>query len=675
MGNCCRKKSARKSNESWAFSEKAVLGEPGENFVIFGQSRTGAPFMHQYRHYSRRLEPYRKQELPRFYNYSGVTMKDENTMIVCGGIQNNLEKISRDCFEFDLSSGVHRRIPDMINLRYTFPVVYFNDQIYALGGRVYGEDEESVLRDCEVYSFRTNRWTPIKPMKSKRCTGSAFIYNGQIWAIGGYSGNFVRSKHVECYDPRLDFWAELDFKLLQGFENGNIAANPYHPNELIIFGGKLNQGGSKHVWTYNFAQQTVINNRPLGCEAVLSKIHLGGPEKSKALIIAQGNISDQLSFINYDLEQMEMIAVETQNLRSLGSNLEKFKQYNYNCPNFVVSYDSSDIFVPKALGNHTLIFGTDVEPFQLEVCSRSGQVNVSPIPLALKLRKSQSCVRLPDGKVFFAGGTDSAHLKIYTRAVVYDPDTRLVDVLPHMSTCRFSAGSVFLDGEIFVVGGREYGQDFSAYLKYCEKFNLRTRTWSPLPVLNFSRSSPSCFVVNRRVFVAGGISSEPGTRDRALSSIEVLNPELGRWEVLGPTLLRELYGPVVIVRDSTVFFFGGIGQQELDEKFSIDFDDGDLAQTVEMTQSPLSRRAFLHKCIPVGGLIFLFGGTDFDHLECLDRNDFRTIKVNSYSNEPASSERSTLSTARFKETLVKAIDRVGADETFLLRPNSYVLPL
>ena len=45
-------------------------------------------------------------ENSRFYNYSAVTMKSENVLIVCGGIKYNLTGITNECFELDLENNI-----------------------------------------------------------------------------------------------------------------------------------------------------------------------------------------------------------------------------------------------------------------------------------------------------------------------------------------------------------------------------------------------------------------------------------------------------------------------------------------------------------------------------------------------------------------------------------------
>lgn len=682
MGNCCKRSRKYTSTPDWAFSERHPLTPPSPFFIVFGQNKLGNSFLTSFLNSSNKLEFVKTNSLPRFYNYSGVTMKNSRILIICGGIQHNLDTIARDCLEFDLISLTFKKLPDMLNLRYTFPVVYFRNKIFVLGGRVYGEDEVSILNECECFSYAKNEWTTIAPMNLKRCTASAFVYRDKIWVVGGYSGNFIRSKLIESYDPDTNIWKIESVKLLQGFENGNIACHPTRPNELIIFGGKLNQGGSKRVWTYNLRDETVINNRIVGCEAVLSKIQFKAGDRHEALIIAQApssqnNSGEMLSYSIYDLDSMKSTLLPMHSLRSLHSSLEKFKQYNYNCSNIEISFEPEEQKQERNLLNHSLIFGTDLEPFQIEIDSKTGAISVSPIPLKLKLRQNQMCQRFKDGKVFMAGGTNSVHTKIYSSAFIYDPNDGAVERLPSMLNPRYMSSAVILNDHVYVVGGRDYGHEASSYLKYCERFSLERRVWEPLPPLNVSRCSASGFLIDGRVFVAGGLSAEPGAREKSLGSIEVLNLARDCWELLGPTLHKPLYGFLSIVRNKKMFYFGGHCNEDTDGKFQLDFSFGDLSKATPLNDPFLSKKATLHKAFPVGNSVILFGGTDINHMEILSTENFRSAEEVSGGFEVTDEKLKASELGgvnHFKEELIETVEKVwGGGDTYL-RGNSWVGP-
>lgn len=66
-------------------------------------------------------------------------------------------------------------MPDMLNMRYTFPLIYWNERLYALGGRVYGNDQQSLLSECEYFDFAQKKWVALPNMNRKRCTSMAFV--------------------------------------------------------------------------------------------------------------------------------------------------------------------------------------------------------------------------------------------------------------------------------------------------------------------------------------------------------------------------------------------------------------------------------------------------------------------------------------------------------------------
>lgn len=72
------------------------------------------------------------------YNYAGVTMMNKEWMIICGGIQYNLQNISKKVYILQIEEMLAIEMPPMRHIRYTFPVIKKNHYYYVLGGRVYG---------------------------------------------------------------------------------------------------------------------------------------------------------------------------------------------------------------------------------------------------------------------------------------------------------------------------------------------------------------------------------------------------------------------------------------------------------------------------------------------------------------------------------------------------------
>jgi hypothetical protein len=63
----------------------------------------------------------------------------------------------------------------MHEIRYTFPLVYHDNRVYAIGGRIYGSDDVSLLSKCEYFDIARNKWFLMPDMQKKRCTALAFV--------------------------------------------------------------------------------------------------------------------------------------------------------------------------------------------------------------------------------------------------------------------------------------------------------------------------------------------------------------------------------------------------------------------------------------------------------------------------------------------------------------------
>ena len=78
----------------------------------------------------------------------------------------------------------------MSHIRYTFPLVMKDHYVYAIGGRVYGSDNISLLKKCERFNLETDKWENIADMNVNRCTSTGFVFNDFVYVFGGYTGRF-----------------------------------------------------------------------------------------------------------------------------------------------------------------------------------------------------------------------------------------------------------------------------------------------------------------------------------------------------------------------------------------------------------------------------------------------------------------------------------------------------
>ena len=91
--------------------------------------------------------------------------------------------------------------------RYSPGVAALDNKIYVTGGRGGGQTMSRV--DC--YDPDTNTWSQVANMNIDRRGHSLISLHGRLYAIGGFSVEYVDS--VEVYDPDNNTWTLLQHKL------------------------------------------------------------------------------------------------------------------------------------------------------------------------------------------------------------------------------------------------------------------------------------------------------------------------------------------------------------------------------------------------------------------------------------------------------------------------------
>lgn len=89
----------------------------------------------------------------------------------------------------------------MITKRKHLGCAVYNEFIYAVGGR----DDLTELNSVERYNPCTNQWHACQPMKSRRSGVGLAVVNNQLLAVGGFDGSSYL-KTVEIYDNERSIW-------------------------------------------------------------------------------------------------------------------------------------------------------------------------------------------------------------------------------------------------------------------------------------------------------------------------------------------------------------------------------------------------------------------------------------------------------------------------------------
>ena len=87
-----------------------------------------------------------------------------------------------------------------------FAAVDCNGEIYAIGGRS-GDDISQRIKSVEKYNAQTNSWTYVQDMNFERSGAFACVLHGRIFVAGGLDSNDQFVLPMECYDPASNTWS------------------------------------------------------------------------------------------------------------------------------------------------------------------------------------------------------------------------------------------------------------------------------------------------------------------------------------------------------------------------------------------------------------------------------------------------------------------------------------
>lgn len=76
--------------------------------------------------------------------------------------------------------------------------------IFAVGGG----SLFAIHNECEVYSPKTNLWTQISPMISRRSRAGVSSLRKMLWVVGGYDGENDLAT-AESYNPLTNLWQQI----------------------------------------------------------------------------------------------------------------------------------------------------------------------------------------------------------------------------------------------------------------------------------------------------------------------------------------------------------------------------------------------------------------------------------------------------------------------------------
>lgn len=298
--------------------------------------------------------------------------------------------------------------------------------------------------------------------------------------------------------------------------------------------------------------------------------------------------------------------------RKMSENIMSLKVDPVPMPNLRLTQLQMNPRRDKRFGSRNYVFGTDNEPFMFYIDRDSLKYKIKPITWKLRLYNHQGAVRISSEEILFAGGVNFLFNRVYEKSFIYNLRTKEIKKLPNMLNNRFFAAFSFHDGKIWAIGGRGYGEDMIAVMNECEAYSFETNTWNLIPSLNNGRCQTSSFVLNGKLYIAGGLMRD----GKASNSIEVFNKDKNRWELMGILLYEKLMGFIARpISDNSVVIIGGMNFVPSFVIETLDFSHGDL---YDFKINTATYKHCLAKMAVLKNGYLIFGGINHE-LELLDR--------------------------------------------------------
>lgn len=107
---------------------------------------------------------------------------------------------------YDAKTNTWTLIPPMQTRRSGVSCIAYCDCLYVIGGY----DGHSRMNSGEKFDPTTNRWSPVVDMCNPRSNFAIEVLDDMIFVAGGFNGTTTIAK-VECYDDRAEEWLVFYF--------------------------------------------------------------------------------------------------------------------------------------------------------------------------------------------------------------------------------------------------------------------------------------------------------------------------------------------------------------------------------------------------------------------------------------------------------------------------------
>ena len=494
------------------------------------------------------------------YPHCALVYKDSDTIAICGGVTAMNNAIKR-CFQYTISKKYWGHLPPMIAERCSFAIFYENSKIYAVGGLVGDRDQQTPTRHCEVYDYTVGEWHAIARLNCARFNGALFGYKDDIWLIDGISLNSALCQ-LERYIKSKNTWEIIKLDICPGFMRPVVMAS-HRPDEILLL--DKDKGFASPMIRFNLVDHTYIAERYT--DDFGDFLHSIKLDDRRVLLVFLNE--KKLMFCVYDEVEGSLLA-STGQMKQIERDDAWF---GWPVRSIAIVFEGTPYFPypSREYRKINLIFGTYYKPFQLEINSKTGHVDVFPIKTNFGSQIGYSMCRTASNELFMCENMVEPDSTFYGPLQLYNLNTRTAKELPEPPYLIHRPVYYYRDGYVYNVSDNIVMPPDQMYTR-TQRLNLSTLKWEYTKPISSSITGLKFIEHSGHLYMAGQMLADKST------AIMVFSDKRRRWEIctnFKGTFL--IFDPFVYETEDLVLRRETTNGMEM---YSYNINNGDLAGLV-----------------------------------------------------------------------------------------------
>lgn len=394
------------------------------------------------------------------YKNSSISFLRDGRIIACGGL--NIDNNITDeiwIYNYFLQKW-KKSSAKLLKPRHSHKTLIVGSKLLVLGGydafnNPISYNEYVCLKHMRSYEF--------KPFNTPRAEFGLVAMGERILAIQGSDG----SKVLSCLEYYSDFdnkWVKINNPNI-GFKLKGFTAVKYNFRTVMIIGGINEKGKSNFKWRavtlfniYNNQKAIKSNHKVLSTNCENGNVIKANGE----LFIIGGNKENQCQ--RYKLLEEGLEAQQTSDHSLVSKQVVKLNFLrNYSdihaCyVDIKTNIDSADIQHNPDF-DKLYLFRTIPLNKVIRLNLKTYQWQELEFPANFELQEHAIAKTLPNGDIFYGGGMKSLESTYSNTCYILKPcgDTLICKPIPPMFQKRYTFAVTYLDGYIYIIGGRFSG--------------------------------------------------------------------------------------------------------------------------------------------------------------------------------------------------------------------------